>query len=169
MLTFLFWKTTINVSKLPWCNRSSLTRWRCYGAPSPGIVGCFALYTRNLLLNTIIAHSIKQNPWHSKGIHPLTLKCTIWTDSEDMIRSINQLHYITSDQSHSVKLRRSSLLLNRSGCFLEFVRTVSLKLMSSRTCYDKHICFKLSLIILIIGLNSQQRRHEGAVLDKNKA
>ena len=41
--------------------------------------------------------------------------------------------------------------------------------MSSRTCYDKHICFKLSLIILIIGLNSQQPRHEGAVLDKNKA
>ena len=75
----------------------------CYGAPSPGIIGCFALYTRNLLLNTIIAHSIKQNPWHSKGIHPLTLKCTIWTDSEDMIRSLNQLHYITSDQSHSVK------------------------------------------------------------------
>ena len=35
--------------------------------------------------------------------HPLTLKCTIWTDSEDMIRSQNQLHYITSDQSHSVK------------------------------------------------------------------
>ena len=98
-----FEKTTINVSKLPWCNRSSLTRWRCYGAPSPGIVGCFALYTRNLLLNTMIAHSIKQNPWHSKGIHPLTLKCTIWTDSEDMIRSLNQLHYITSDQSHSVK------------------------------------------------------------------
>ena len=57
------------------------------------------------------------------------------------------------------KLRRSSLLVNRSGCFLEFVRTVSLKLMSSRTCYDKYICFKLALILLIIGLNSQQHRH----------
>ena len=31
--------------------------------------------------------------------------------------------------------------------------------MSSRTCYDKYICFKLSLIILIIGLNSQLNRH----------
>ena len=31
--------------------------------------------------------------------------------------------------------------------------------MSSRTCYDKYICFKLSLILLIIGLNSQQHRH----------
>ena len=102
----LILKTTINVSKLPWCNRSSLARWRCYGSPSPGIVGCFALYLRNLLLNTSIAHSIKQNPSHSKGIHPLTLKCTIWKDSEDMIQSLNQLHYITSDQSHSVKARK---------------------------------------------------------------
>ena len=41
--------------------------------------------------------------------------------------------------------------------------------MSSRTCYAKYICFKLALILLIIGLNSQQHRHEGAVLDKNKA
>ena len=86
-----------------------------------------------------------------------------------MIRSLNQLHYITSDQSHSVKATYIQPLVYRSGCFLEFVRTVSLKLMSSRTCYDKHICFKVSLIILIIGLNSQQPRHEGAVLDKNKA
>ena len=31
--------------------------------------------------------------------------------------------------------------------------------MSSRTCYDKYICFKLALILLIIGLNSQQHRH----------
>ena len=76
-----------------------------------------------------------------------------------MIRSLNQLHYITSDQSHTVKATQIQPLVNSSGCFLEFVRTVSLKLMSSRTCYDKYICFKLSLILLIIGLNSQQHRH----------
>ena len=45
-----------------------------YGSPSPGIVGCFAMYPRNLLLNTIIAHSIKQKPITQQGIHPLTLK-----------------------------------------------------------------------------------------------
>ena len=57
-------------------------------------------------------------------------------------------------------------MLNRSGCFLEFVRTVSLKLMSSRTCYDKYICFQLSLILLIIGLNSQQ--HRQVILNSTK-
>ena len=45
----------------------------------------------------------KTKPMTQQGDTSLTLKCTIWTDSEDMIRSLNQLHYITSDQSHSVK------------------------------------------------------------------
>ena len=48
----------------------------------------------------------KTKPITQQGIHPLTLKCTIWKDSEDMIQSLNQLHYITSDQSHSVKARK---------------------------------------------------------------
>ena len=52
MLTFLFWKTTINVSKLPWCNRSSLTRWRCYElALILLIIGLNSQQHRHVILN----------------------------------------------------------------------------------------------------------------------
>ena len=101
ILKYVFRNTKINVTKLPLCNRSSLTRCWCYGALFTGTVGCFALYPRNLLLNTITAHSVKTK--HQTGRHPYTPKSTIQNGYEEFIRSLNHLNYISSDQSHSVR------------------------------------------------------------------
>ena len=59
-----------------------------------------------------------------------------------MIRSLNHLHYISSDQSHSMKASYINHLTKTFRFFLEFVRTVTLKLIYIRTCYDTymHMC-----------------------------
>ena len=66
-----------------------------------GIVGCFALYPPNLLLNTTSrAHSVKQVK-HADIASPH--KSTTSCGCEEIIRSLNLLHYISSAQSYSVK------------------------------------------------------------------
>ena len=61
ILKYVFRNTTINVTKLPLCNRSSLIRCWCYGALLTGTVGCFALYPRNLFLIQLQHIRLKQN------------------------------------------------------------------------------------------------------------
>ena len=57
----------------------------------------------------------------------------------------NRLHLISFDQLCSMKATQIKRLPKPFACFLAFVRTVTLKLMSTRSCYYTHTSLCLAI------------------------
>ena len=81
---------------------------------------------------------LKAYNWQILRLDPKSTTCSGY---EETIRTLNHLLYISFNQSHRVKTSYINCLSKSFVCFLVFVRTVTLRLMSTRNCYYTcHLC-----------------------------